>query len=426
MPNKYYCRHLAKFSIFFLILAIFLLQPFGGLKAEPTSGQSAVIDINSPSAKNSEIKILNKKIQAKKKSISEIQSKQSVYSEAIKKAQQAAASLDNQLSILENRIAKAELDIEKTQEQIDQVNLEIKKLELEIKDRQADIEADKAHIADVLRALYKKDSVSVLEIILMNNSLSDFVNEVQYLEDINRGVKKSLENIKAKKSQLERKKQQANDKQKKLIALKQELKENKEKLEAEKEEKVYILDQTKLSESRYQRLLAQARQEQMAVAAEIASLEKTVRQKIAALNNKKLEFNDNGFIWPVPKNVITAKFHDPDYPFRHIFEHPGIDIRAAQGTPIKAAASGYVARAKNGGLGYSYIMIVHGDNFSTVYGHVSKIYVKEDDYVIQGQTIGLSGGLPGTPGAGRFTTGPHLHFEVRLNGIPVNPLEYLP
>ena len=159
----------------------------------------------------------------------------------------------------------------------------------------------------------------------------------------------------------------------------------------------------------------------------IASMEKLVRAKLAKLQGKKLEFNDNGFIWPVKKNVITAYFHDPDYPFRYIFEHPGVDVRAAQGTTLKAAASGYVARVKAGPKGgYGYIMIIHGDGLSTVYGHIPKAYVKEDEYVVQGQTIGLTGGLPGTAGAGRLTTGPHLHFEIRLNGIPVDPLGYLP
>jgi murein DD-endopeptidase MepM/ murein hydrolase activator NlpD len=197
-------------------------------------------------------------------------------------------------------------------------------------------------------------------------------------------------------------------------------------LASEKNTKDYILDETKSSEAEYQRLLAQAKKEQQTAASDIVNLEKVVRDKInqqgSGLN---IPLTYDGFIWPVPKNTITAYFHDPSYPFRYVFEHPAIDIRASQGTPVKAAASGYVGRAHDGGMGYSYIMLVHADGLATVYGHVSRIYVKNDEYVTQGQIIGLSGAMPGTPGAGPLTTGPHLHFEVRLNGIPVNPLEYL-
>jgi len=143
------------------------------------------------------------------------------------------------------------------------------------------------------------------------------------------------------------------------------------------------------------------------------------------MKNSGLQVNDNGMIWPVPKNYITTYFHDPDYPFRYLFEHPGWDIRAGQGTEIDAAESGYVAHAQMNGTKYAYIMIIHANGLSTVYGHVSKIFVKADDYVTQGEPIGLSGGTPGTVGAGPFTTGPHLHFEVRQDGIPVDPAGYL-
>ncbi|MBU2456621.1 peptidoglycan DD-metalloendopeptidase family protein [Patescibacteria group bacterium] len=375
---------------------------------------------------NTEIKELNKKIEKSKNKIKDIQAKQQQYSQNISQKQKEKASLNNQLSILDNRLAKTKLDIETVETEINQTNLEIKKVNIEIDDQNEKIQEEKEHISNILKFLYKQNQGSTLEILLLNDSLTDFINQVKYLEDLNGEVVNSLDVLKKYKKELENNKSDLDVKNKEIKNLKQELEEKIVSLDEEQNNKLFILEEVKGSEREYQRLLSRAKQEQEEASAEILNSERAVRAKIAQLSKDELKFNDKGLIWPVPKNVITAYFHDPDYPFRYIFEHPAIDIRAGQGTNLKAAASGYVARAKDAGKGYSYIMIIHGNDLSTVYGHVSKIFVKENEYVVQGQSIGQTGGMPGTSGAGRLTTGPHLHFEVRLNGIPVNPLEYLP
>ncbi len=394
---------------------------------EKSAGAQIDYNNNTPSLLNKELKDLNNGIGDKKKEIERLQDKQKKFSDAISAKQGEKASLNNQLSILDNRAAKAELDIELVETDIEKTNLEIQKTDLEIKEGNKQIEKEKSYIANVLGLIYKRDNISTLEILLLNNTLSEFLSQSKYLEDVNREIEESLENFKKLKRLSEKEKKNLEAQKAELRILKEELAQRQQSLNSEKETKIYVLSQVKQSEREYERLLALAKKEQADAAAEIASLEKLVRAKIAAMEGAKLEFNDNGFIWPVTKNVITAYFHDPDYPFRYIFEHPAVDIRAAQGTTLKASASGYVARTKYGAGGaYGYIMLIHGDGLSTVYGHVSKIFVTEDEYVVQGQPIGLSGGIPGTPGAGRLTTGPHLHFEVRLNGIPVDPLAYLP
>jgi len=395
------------------LVGFFLLNPALSL------GQSA-------EEENQAVRDLNSQIQAAKDRIKKVQEQQEVYGKAILKKQAEKATLANQLSILENRLAQAALDIESTRTEIDRTNLEIKKVNLEIEQKDQAITRQKEHIGSVIRLLQRQDDKSTLEIFLLKGTLNEFLNQVKYLEDINKEISRSLDELKKFKAELEARQKELNDKNQELTANQTEVENKKFVLAADQQNKTYILDQTRSSEKEYQRLLNLARQEQQQAQADIVNLEKVARAKIQKISGQELQFNDAGFIWPVAKNIITAYFHDPDYPFRYIFEHPGVDIRAAQGSSVRAAASGYVAIAKDAGKGYSYIMIVHGDGLATVYGHVSRIFVAPDEYVVQGQAIALSGGTPGTNGAGRLTTGSHLHFEVRLNGLPVDPQEYLP
>jgi len=407
-------------KIIAVILLVLIILPLS-LREDFALGQSAYYD-----AINKEINDLNDGIQSQKNKIQQMQDNQSKYAEAIKTAQSEKISLNSQMAILDNRLAKAQIDIELVETNIDRAILEIQKTDIEINNKNAMIKREREHVVNILKLMQKKDNVSSLEIVLLNDSLAEFLGQAKYLEDMNAEVKDSISSLKKLARQLEGQKENLIKKKDELNKLSLDLNEKKKALAAEKENKSFVLVQVGESEQNFQRLLEKAKKEQQAAAADIASMERLMRTKMAKLDENKLS-NDGGLIWPVPKNTITAYFHDPDYPFRRLFEHPAIDIRAGQGTSLKAAGSGYVARVKPGLNGsYGYIMLVHADGLSTVYGHVSKIYVNEEDYVTQGQIIGLSGGLPGTPGAGPFTTGPHLHFEVRLNGIPTDPLGYLP
>jgi len=124
--------------------------------------------------------------------------------------------------------------------------------------------------------------------------------------------------------------------------------------------------------------------------------------------------SSSGMIWPV-NGPVTSPFCE-----QRAWEscHPGIDIAAAEGTPIQAAAAGTVAIAGlEGGYG-NYTCIDHGSATTSCYGHQQSISVSVGESVAQGQTIG-------TVGSTGFSTGPHLHFEVRVNGSPVDPMGYL-
>ena len=123
--------------------------------------------------------------------------------------------------------------------------------------------------------------------------------------------------------------------------------------------------------------------------------------------------SEAGLIWPVA-GPITSPFG-----MRWGKLHPGIDIGASMGTPIHAAASGNVVYAGWMG-GYGNLTVIdHGGGIATAYGHQSKLEVSVGQQVTQGQEIGLIGSTG-------FSTGPHLHFEVRVNGVPVDPMGYLP
>lgn len=131
------------------------------------------------------------------------------------------------------------------------------------------------------------------------------------------------------------------------------------------------------------------------------------------------------FSWPV-HGTVTAGYFDPDYQKVFNVPHRAVDIAVPQATPLRTVSQGIVYAVKDGGLtGYSYILIGHAGGYASLYGHVSASFVKAGDKVGYGQVIGLTGGQPGSHGAGHMTTGAHLHLEMMKNGVHLNPLSVL-
>ncbi|OIO20253.1 MAG: hypothetical protein CO029_04895 [Candidatus Magasanikbacteria bacterium CG_4_9_14_0_2_um_filter_41_10] len=401
----------------FSILALITLPVFVYTQIDGTGGNKQEIDE------------LNQQIAAKKDKVKQLEASIEAYKKKIENTRLESSSLANQMAILDNHIVQVELDIEATEQKLETLDLEVQALKLSISDKEKTITRQREIITEFIRTLHQQGDKGMLEVLASYNNFSDFYNKMEYARSIEEDLGKNARALRIAKEELEEKKSATEERKKAYDALKEELDNQKSDLDGQSLAKQTLLAQTQSSELKYQTLVTNLKSQYQEIESDITSIEQKVRAKLESqdkISGSEIQF-DGQLSWPTPSRYVTAYFHDPAYPYRYVFEHNAIDIRASYGTPIHAAASGYIARARTCQTAscYAYIMIVHSGGLSTVYGHMSQILVNADQFVTRGDIIGYSGGTPGTVGAGPFVTGPHLHLEVRKDGIPINPLSYL-
>lgn len=371
---------------------------------------------------------LNSQLDEKKTDIEQIDQKIQELEQQIEQKQSEQVTLKNQITIIDTEIEKTKAQIDKTQNEIQKTNLEINKLKNEIDLKKQEIAKEKVVLGEYIRLINEYDKVSPIEILFGYNSFSDFLDQLDNLETLENKGQQTLDQVQKIKVEMESNKKDLDSKAKDLSNLDDQLSFEKEELSGKKSGKENILAQTEDKEGEFQNLLAKAKEEQDTANSEIYALEERIRSQ-QPTDTQQDNWQDIGgaeLSWPVnPVNGISAYFMDPSYFSFWGIHHYAIDIPAPQGTPMHAPADGYVAKYSDAGLGYSYILLYHGNGLSTVYGHASASYVAEGANVKRGDVVGLTGGMPGSRGAGFMTTGPHLHFEVRVNGNPVDPMKYL-
>lgn len=323
------------------------------------------------------------------------------------KAQQQKQSLKNQQTIILDQIAQAI-------EQIDQKNVEIMNQEQVIAEKQADIDQRWGDFKERMQAMQVMHDSGAVAMITSAQSLYDLLTFSTTLQQISQKDTEVLEEMNAQKAELEAEKQELEQAKADLESAKAALDEKSSQLSANIQAQDATISKLDADAKVQEQVVAE--KQKLADEAE-AAYEQWVRENASSGSGTCAE----GFIWPLPSaGRVTTEFGASQNVNGIISTgHKGIDIAIAGGTPIYAAHNGTVA-ATTGHSSYgNVVMIDNGDGITTLYAHMqSAAIVGVGQTVTQGQVIGYVGSTGNS-------TGNHLHFEVRVNGVCQNPRNYI-
>jgi murein DD-endopeptidase MepM/ murein hydrolase activator NlpD len=307
------------------------------------------------------------------------------------------AELRNQEADLAARLQQLQAELETEQAQLEALHEQLKRAISTLESRLVDI--------------YKSNDPDVLTIVLNSDGFDDLLARSDYLQRI-----QSLESgIVGRVRELRDQTKQIVDR---ITAQRDEVAAKKAVFDRTKAELAQRTSEYAQARDKQRKALASIRDHRKNLEGDLSKISKQVTAQLgggAALVAGPIRDGGHGLIWPV-NGPITSPFGGRNIGNGYEF-HPGVDIGAATGTPIRAAAAGTVAiAAPSGGYG-NYTCIDHGGGLSTCYGHQEKFLVVAGQHVSQGQPIGLSD-------CTGYCFGPHVHFEVRINGEVTDPLNY--
>lgn len=380
---------------------------------------TALIPTNASAASQSEI---NRLTQQRK----ELQAKQQEQQKTINSLRSKKASVVDQKAALDKENDLAQQEIELVKEQITAYDQQIEDKGVELESAKQEEEAQTVRFRSCVRHLEEYGQMSYIAILLEATSLSDLlarmdmVGEViAYNKQVQADMTAAREKVETVKAELEDARTELQDKQSELetkqVALQQKV-----------SEANALLAGLESDINAYKSVYDQYEQQQKNVQSQIdKQVEELRRQEEVNKNNNpgydpgKANGSTGTMMWPCPScHYITSQFgwrYHPIYQTQKY--HSGVDIGASYGATIVAADGGTIITAGSvSGYG-NCVVINHGNGITTLYGHMSSIAVSVGQKVSKGQTIGYVGSTGNS-------TGPHLHWEVTVNGVRQNPLNY--
>lgn len=375
--------------------------------------------------------------------LSDVQGQMAEQAQKKSDAEAVIGNVFEKLRVIQENLDAANKEYKSISSQLADTETQITAMQAKLKEEQAKLEKREDVFRVRIRDIYMHGQLSYLDVVLGAKDFNDFANRVDLLRrviaadmDLITSIRQQRDEIKQVQADLEAQRQ-------KQAELKENAAKKKAEIEQHKSEQQVILHKAETdkatAEEAYRELEASSQAigemlRQRAAARAAAAAQQQAAQQESAASTQSEASDDSGnaepdysyqpvsgsgaFIWPV-NGVITSPYGYRTHPiFGSTIYHSGMDIGVDYGTPVHAADSGVVVEA--GWIsGYGYAVIIdHGNGLSTLYGHNEALNVSSGQSVSQGQVIAYAGSTGNS-------TGPHVHFEVRSNGDPVDPLSYL-
>jgi murein DD-endopeptidase MepM/ murein hydrolase activator NlpD len=368
---------------------------------------------------------LESKLDAKEAKLSKVRERKGVLTTTISGLGDKIDRLTGEVAALRNHEAAVRVRLDAKQAELDRAEAQLGVAKKRLAVMRAHLRRALVSLRDRLVAIYETGTPDVLSVLVGSNGYDDLVDRTEYLNRIHGMDEAVVGRVRDLRDQVKRTVTR-------LRTTKNTIEAARDSIAAEEQ----ALASARTAVQQRQSALVSARSERLAALSEIRKHEEELDGSVAAIQGKIAAQlagtgsvplpagpiqggNGSGLIWPVSGPVVSgfgSRTINGSYEY-----HPGIDIAVPSGTPIRAAAAGTVIftepESSSGGYG-NYTCIDHGGGLSTCYAHQETFAVSAGQQVAQGQIIGYSD-------CTGYCFGPHLHFEVRINGEVTDPMAYL-
>lgn len=326
-----------------------------------------------------------------------------------------------QVSNITEYLAQLQQEAETVQAELTKIQSELTVTENHIVENQKILEEAEKRLAEHTKVLHKRlrdiyinGRVNYLDVLIGAKDFNDFTTRMELLKRIASQDANLVSQVRSERALIVAKRNQLEADKARLVTLKEAAEKNQKRIAANKAEQERMLAKAEqeqaAAEQTYQELLATSNEIEQMLRARASQSQATA---------PSFAYGNGDFIWPIGSTMITSEYGWRVHPiFGTSRYHSGIDIGADYGESVWASAGGIVVHSGwLGGYGKA-VIIDHGGGISTLYAHNSELTVSEGESVYQGQVIAYAGSTG-------YSTGPHLHFEVREYGEPVSPYSYL-